>query len=70
MLYFLDVLHKIRNNIPIKRGEIGADLKLITMGEAVRHFSLPKKIAVEISPFSRGIPKVIQIESLWSLTHP
>jgi S1-C subfamily serine protease len=62
--YLLDVLYKIKNNIPIKRGEIGVDLKLVTMGEAVRHFSLPKEIAAEIMPFSKGTPKVIQIESL------
>jgi S1-C subfamily serine protease len=62
--YLLDVLHKIKNKIPIKRGEIGVDLKLITMGEAIRHYSLPKKITAEISPFSKGTPKVIQIESL------
>ena len=41
--YLLDVLHKIKNNLPIKRGEIGVDLKLITMGEAIRHYRLPKE---------------------------
>ena len=62
--YLLDVLHKIKNDIPIKRGEIGVDLKLVTMGEAVRHFNLPKEIAAEISPFNKGTPKVIEIETL------
>ncbi|UCF93811.1 MAG: trypsin-like peptidase domain-containing protein [Desulfobacterales bacterium] len=62
--YLLDALYKIQNNIPIKRGEIGVDLQLITMGEAIQHFGLSKDVAAEIKPLCKGTPKVIQIESL------
>jgi S1-C subfamily serine protease len=62
--YLLDALEKIKSNTPIKRGDIGVDLQLITVGEAIYHFNLPQKASSEIKALCKGLPKVIQIERL------
>ena len=62
--YLTDALAKIQNQIPIQRGEIGVDLELISIGEAIKHFRLPESSRVEIGPSEMGTPKVIQIESI------
>ena len=48
----------------IQRGEIGVDLELISIGEAVKHFNFPEALRKEIGPSKAGTPKVIQIESI------
>lgn len=64
MDYLTDALTKIQNQIPIQRGEIGVDLELISIGEAIKHFRLPESSREEIGPSETGTPKVIQIESI------
>ena len=62
--YLYDALELIRNELPIRRGEIGVDLELISIGEAIKHFNFPSALRTEIGPSKAGTPKVIQIESL------
>ena len=62
--YITDALKLIQSMTSIKRGEIGVDLKLISIGEAIKHFRLPQESRAEIGPSATGIPKVIQIESM------
>ena len=62
--YITDALKLIQSMSPIKRGEIGVDLNLISIGEAIKHFRLPQESRAEIGPSATGIPKVIQIESM------
>ena len=66
--YLIDALTHIRNGAPIHRGEIGVDLELISIGEAIKHFRLPESSRAEIGPSESGTPKVIQIESIIPLT--
>ncbi len=62
--YLTDALELIRNEMPIQRGEIGVDLELISIGEAIKHFNFPEALRKEIGPSKAGTPKVIQIESM------
>ena len=62
--YLFDTLELIRNKMSIHRGEIGVDLELISIGEAVKHFNFPEALRKEIGPSKAGTPKVIQIESI------
>ncbi len=62
--YLVDALELIRNKISIQRGEIGVDLELISIGEAIKHFNFPAELRKEIGPSKAGTPKVIQIESI------
>ena len=62
--YLFDALELIRNKMPIARGEIGVDLDLISIGEAIKHFNFPNALRKEIGPSKAGTPKVIQIESI------
>ena len=62
--YLFDALELIRNKMPIVRGEIGVDLELISIGEAIKHFNFPDALREEIGPSENGTPKVIQIESI------
>ena len=62
--YLFDALEMIRNKISIQRGEIGVDLELISIGEAIKHFNFPAELRKEIGPSKAGTPKVIQIESI------
>ena len=62
--YLFDALELIRNKMPIVRGEIGVDLELISIGEAIKHFNFPDALRKEIGPSENGTPKVIQIESI------
>ena len=62
--YLHDALELIRNSIPIQRGEIGVDLELVSIGEAIKHFNFPAELRKEIGPSKAGTPKVIQIESI------
>ena len=62
--YLHDALELIRNSIPIQRGEIGVDLELVSIGEAIKHFNFPAELRTEIGPSKAGTPKVIQIESI------
>lgn len=62
--YLFDALELIRNKMPIARGEIGVDLDLISIGEAIKHFNFPDALRKEIGPSKAGTPKVIQIESI------
>ena len=62
--YLYDALELIRNKMPIQRGEIGVDLELISIGEAIKHFNFPTALRKEIGPSKAGTPKVIQIESI------
>ncbi len=62
--YLFDALELIRNKMPIERGEIGVDLHLISIGEAIKHFKFPTALRKEIGPSKAGTPKVIQIESI------
>ena len=62
--YLFDALELIRNKMPIVRGEIGVDLELISIGEAIKHFNFPDALRKEIGPSETGTPKVIQIESI------
>ena len=62
--YLFDTLELIRNKMSIQRGEIGVDLELISIGEAVKHFNFPEALRKEIGPSKAGTPKVIQIESI------
>ena len=62
--YLFDALELIRNKMPIERGEIGVDLDLISIGEAIKHFKFPNALRKEIGPSKAGTPKVIQIESI------
>ena len=62
--YLFDALELIRNKMPIERGEIGVDLDLISIGEAIKHFKFPTALRKEIGPSKAGTPKVIQIESI------
>ena len=66
--YLIDALTHIQNGAPIYRGEIGVDLELISIGEAIKHFRLPESSRAEIGPSESGTPKVIQIESIIPLT--
>ena len=50
--------------MPIQRGEIGVDLELISIGEAIKHFNFPAELRKEIGPSKAGTPKVIQVESM------
>lgn len=62
--YLIDALKLIQNEMPIQRGEIGVDLELISIGEAIKHFNFPEALRKEIGPSKAGTPKVIQIESM------
>ena len=62
--YLYDALELIRNKVSIQRGEIGVDLELISIGEAIKHFNFPGTLRKEIGPSKAGTPKVIQIESI------
>ena len=62
--YIIDALKQIQNGGTIQRGEIGVDLELISIGEAIKHFGLPEASRAEIGPSESGTPKVIQIESI------
>ena len=62
--YLKDALAKVQQNQPIQRGEIGVDLELISIGEAIRHFRLPESCREEIGMPQTGTPRVIQIESI------
>ena len=62
--YLVDTLELVRNKISIRRGEIGVDLELISIGEAIKHFNFPAELRKEIGPSKAGTPKVIQIESI------
>ncbi len=62
--YLVDALDFIRNKISIQRGEIGVDLELVSIGEAIKHFNFPAELRKEIGPSKAGTPKVIQIESI------
>ena len=62
--YLFDALELIRNKVSIQRGEIGVDLELISIGEAIKHFNFPADLRKEIGPSKAGTPKVIQIESI------
>ena len=48
--YLIDALSRIQNMSSIHRGEIGVDLELISIGEAIKHFRLPESSRVEIGP--------------------
>lgn len=71
--YFADALKKIQDGETIQRGDVGADLSLISVGEATRHFGLPDLAASRFpdttqinrssSPLA-ATPKVIQVESV------
>ena len=62
--YLYDALELMRNKVAIRRGEIGVDLELISIGEAIKHFNFPSALRTEIGPSKAGTPKVIQIESI------
>ena len=62
--YLIDALKLIQSKIPIQRGEIGVDLELISIGEAIKHFNFPAELRKEIGPSKAGTPKVIQVESM------
>ncbi len=62
--YLFDALELIRNDVPIQRGEIGVDLELVSIGEAIKHFNFPDELRKEIGASKAGTPKVIQIESM------
>ena len=62
--YLIDALKLIQNKMPIERGEIGVDLELISIGEAIKHFNFPEALRKEIGPSKAGTPKVIQVESM------
>ena len=62
--YLYDALELIRNKMAIQRGEIGVDLELISIGEAIKHFNFPSALRKEIGPSKAGTPKVIQVESI------
>ena len=62
--YLIDALTQIQNGVLIQRGEIGVDLKLVSIGEAIKHFRLPQSSRRELGPSKAGTPKLIQIESV------
>ncbi len=62
--YLIDALKLIQREMPIQRGEIGVDLELISIGEAIKHFNFPAELRKEIGPSKAGTPKVIQVESM------
>ena len=62
--YLIDALKLIQSEMPIQRGEIGVDLELISIGEAIKHFNFPEALRKEIGPSKAGTPKVIQVESI------
>jgi len=66
--YLKSALLKIQKIQPIQRGEIGVDLELISIGEAIRHFRLPESCRQEIGQPTTGTPRVIQIESIVPLS--
>jgi len=63
--YLLEALRRIQEGTPIVRGDIGLDLTLIPIGEAVRHYHLPEACIQEIGPSKTGgTPHVIQVEGV------
>ena len=62
--YLSIALKQIQAGAPIRRGEIGVDLELISIGEAIKNFRLPEAARAEIGPSETGTPKVIQVESV------
>ena len=62
--YVIDALKQIQGVRSIQRGDVGVDLELISIGEAIKHFGLPEASRAEIGPSDAGTPKVIQIESI------
>ena len=66
--YLKSALLKLQQIQPIQRGEIGVDLELISIGEAIRHFRLPESCRKEIGRPATGTPRVIQIESIIPLS--
>lgn len=62
--YVTDALKRLQNQTPITRGEIGVDLDLVAIGEAIKHFRLPETSQEEIGASETGVPKVIQVESI------
>ena len=62
--YLIDALAHIQKGSAIHCGEIGVDLELISIGEAIKHFRLPESSRADIGPSEAGTPKVIQIESI------
>ena len=62
--YMRDALAAIQAGVPMKRGGIGADLELISTGEAFRHYGLPETLAGDLKSGSEGVPKVIQVQSV------
>ncbi|MBM3214388.1 PDZ domain-containing protein [Candidatus Poribacteria bacterium] len=63
--YLTTALKQLQAGERIARGDTGADLELISIGEAIRHYRLPGASAAEIGPsMTGGTPHVIQIEGI------
>ena len=62
--YLQDILNKIVRGKPVVRGGIGVELKLLSIGEAVRHFNYPKSLCTNRPDSTNGVPKVMQVEAV------
>jgi S1-C subfamily serine protease len=61
--YLVTALETIASGGQIRRGDIGVDLALVSIGEAIRHYGLPEEKAAEIGPSETGgTPHVMQVE--------
>ena len=62
--YLRDTLNNIVQGKSAARGAIGVELKLLSIGEAVRHYSLPESLCTTRPDSANGVPKVIQVEAV------
>lgn len=61
--YLVTALETLASGERVRRGDIGVDLALISIGEAIRHYGLPAEKAAEIGPSETGgTPHVMQVE--------
>ena len=62
--YLKDALKKILSGNAVVRGGIGVELKLLPIGEAVRHFNLPESVRPKRRDSENSVPKIIQVEAV------
>ena len=61
--YLFPALEALTSGQTVRRGDIGVDLALVSIGEAIRHYGLPPEKAAEIGPSKTGgTPHVMQVE--------
>ncbi len=61
--YLKNALALLQHQRPIQRGEIGVDLDLISIGEAIEYYGFPEALRSNFEASLAGTPKVMLVES-------